>query len=260
MEHFFPTIHLFGIKGLVLNVTVALMSLIASLIVALISLAAVRRLDMRRPGKMQNFLEMLVEFIRGLARDTIGTKHAETWVPLGLTLFIWMFIANQMGLLGNLRFAIEHPTLGITADQLSKAGGHGEISLWMSPTADISVAMAMGIAMVLLSHFVGLRNPGSYLKHWISPLWMFPIHLIEELPKFLTLGLRLFGNIFAGEVLVSVIIGIPLAFGWFGGSIIGGIPMFIWLAYSILVGTIQAFVFTVLTLVYVGQKIPHESH
>jgi F-type H+-transporting ATPase subunit a len=260
MEHFFPTIHLFGIKGLELNVTVALMSLIASVFVALISLAAVRRLEMRRPGKMQNFLEMLVDFIRGLAKDTIGTKHAEAWVPLGLTLFIWMFIANQMGLIGNLRFAIEHPSLGISAEQLAEAGGHGEVSLWMSPTADISVAMAMGIAMVLLSHFVGLQKPGSYFKHWVTPLWMFPIHLIEELPKFLTLGLRLFGNIFAGEVLVGVIIGIPLAFGWVGGSVIGGIPMFIWLGYSILVGTIQAFVFTVLTLVYVGQKIPHDNH
>lgn len=261
MEHLFPTVHLFGIKALELNLTVAFMSMLTSVIVAIVALVAVRRLELNHPGKMQNALEMIVEFVRGLAKDTIGVKHAETWVPLGLTLFIWMFIANQLGLITNIRFVINHPALGISAEQLAEMGGHGEVSLFMSPTADISVAMAMGIGMVLLSHLVGLRRPGQYVKHWFGPVWwMFPIHLIEELPKLLTLGLRLFGNIFAGEVLIAVILGIPLALGWIGGGLIGGSFMFIWMAYSVLVGTIQAFVFTVLTLVYIGQWIPHDEH
>ncbi|MFC4769521.1 F0F1 ATP synthase subunit A [Effusibacillus consociatus] len=246
MEHLFPTIELFGIPGLTLNLTVALMSLIASAVVALIAIAAVRRLDMRRPSGMQNFLEAITDFVRGLANDTVGAKHADTWVPLGLTLFIWMFVSNQMGLITN-----------ITAH----ASGEGSYTYWMSPTANFTVAMTMGVSMVLLSHIVGLRKPGQYFKHWVTPnVAMLPLHLVEELPKFLTLGLRLFGNIFAGEVLLAILVGMPVQLGWVAGSIAGGIPMLVWLGYSMFVGTVQAFVFTVLTLVYVGQKIPHDEH
>lgn len=249
MEHLFPTIELFGLK---LNLTVALMSVIASVVVALIAASAVRNLDMRRPSGMQNFLEIIVEFIRGLAKDTIGAKHADTWVPLGLTLFIWMFVSNQMGLITNIT-AHAHHGFGIEKE--------GHYTFWMSPTADLTVAMTMGVTMVLLSHFVGLSKPGQYFKHWVSPNpLMLPLHLVEELPKFLTLGLRLFGNIFAGEVLLAILVGIPSSLGWIAGSIAGGVPMLVWLAYSLFVGTVQAFVFTVLTLVYIGQKIPHDEH
>lgn len=247
MEHLFPTINLFGIEALKLNLTVAAMSLIAAVLVALIAVAGVRRLDMRRPGKMQNLLEILVDFVRGLGSDTVGTKHADTWVPLAFTLFVWMFVSNQMGLITN-----------ITAHA---PGKHGEYSFFMSPTADLTVAMTMGVSMVLLSHLVGLSKPGAYFKHWVTPHpAMIILHLVEELPKFLTLGLRLFGNIFAGEVLLAILVGLPASLGWFGGSIAGGIPMLLWLAYSLFVGTVQAFLFTVLTLVYIGQKIPDEHH
>ncbi|GAX89604.1 F0F1 ATP synthase subunit A [Effusibacillus lacus] len=252
MEHLFPTIELFGIPGFTLNLTVALMSVIVSLIVILIAMAAVRRMDVRRPSGMQNFLEAIIDFIRGLAKDTVGAKHADEWVPLGLTLFIWIFVSNQIGLITNVT-AEAHQGLGIHEE--------GHYSFWMSPTANFNVAMAMGIAMVLLSHFVGLRRPGEYFKHWVSPNpAMLPLHLVEELPKFLTLGLRLFGNIFAGEVLLAILVGLPLSMGWVAGSLAGGIPMLVWLGYSMFVGTVQAFVFTVLTLVYIGQKLPHGDH
>ncbi|GIM45706.1 ATP synthase subunit a [Collibacillus ludicampi] len=236
--------------GMTVDLTVIAMSLLVSIIVALLALAAVKHLDMRHPRGMQNFFEWLTDFIKGLAKDTIG-ERAETYVPLGLTLIIWMFVSNQMGLITNIVTKSETglPQFGVEPGQ--------EIAWFMSPTANISVAMAMGIAMVLYSHGVGLRKPGQYLKHYVSPAWMLPIHLIEELPKFLTLGLRLFGNIFAGEVLIAIILQIPILGGWFP---VGAIPMFIWLAYSLFVGTIQAFVFTVLTLVYIGQKVPHENH
>ncbi|WP_018132969.1 F0F1 ATP synthase subunit A [Effusibacillus pohliae] len=251
-EHLFPEINLFGIPGLRLNLTVALMSIVASVIVALIALAAVRRLDMRRPSGMQNFFEMIVDFIRGLAADTVGPKHAETWLPLGATLFVWLFVSNQMGLITNITAHLQHG-FGIEKE--------GHYSFWMSPTADFTVAMTMGVTMVLLSHLVGLTRPGEYFKHWVSPnVFMLPLHLVEELPKFLTLGLRLFGNIFAGEVLLGILVGMPLQMGWVPGVAAGSIPMFIWLAYSLFVGTVQAFVFTVLTLVYIGQKIPHGEH
>lgn len=253
MEHSFPVIHLFGIQALELNVTVAIMTVLASLIVMLLALAAVRKLDLRRPSGMQNFMEFIVDFIRGLAKDTIGEKHADAYVPLGVTLILWMFISNQMGLITNFQTSgVDLPALGIKSSE--------HVAWFMSPTASITTAMTMGITMVLFSHVVGLRHPGHYFKHLVTPAWMLPIHLIEEIPKFLTLGLRLFGNIFAGEVLIGILVTIPNALGFGIGHVVGAIPLFAWLAYSLFVGTIQAFVFTVLTLVYIGQKIPQEGH
>ncbi|BCJ87719.1 F0F1 ATP synthase subunit A [Effusibacillus dendaii] len=249
MEHSYPTVSLFGIEGLTVNLTVVGMSLLAAILVAVIVMAAVRGADVRRPGKLQTFFEMIVDFVRGLASDTVGQKRADAWVPFALTLFIWMFVANQLGLITN-----------ITAEAGDAQGHAVSYSFFMSPTADFTVAMTMGISMVLLSHIVGLRHPGQYFKHWVTPLWMFPLHLIEELPKFLTLGLRLFGNIFAGEVMIGILLGMTHTLGVVTGGLAAGVPLLVWIGYSLMVGTIQAFVFTVLTLVYIGQKMPHEEH
>jgi len=149
------------------------------------------------------------------------------------------------------------PLLGITSGAV--AGSEGvPINLFFSPTATISVAMAMSLAMNLYAHGLGLRHPKSYAAHWFQPFAvMLPLTIIEELSKFLTLGLRLFGNIFAGEVLIAILMKIPLIGGWLP---VGGIPLIVWLAYSIFVSTIQAFVFTVLTLVYISQKVNIAHH
>jgi F-type H+-transporting ATPase subunit a len=235
-----------------INLTVVGMSILACLIVLLLSRLAVAKLDVRKPRGMQNFFEWLVDFITGLANDTIGGKRAKNFVPLGFTLIIYLFVSNQMGLILNLNTEIHQPGLGISAAELAAAGGTGHVSFFMSPTANISLAMAMSIGIVTMTHIIGLRNPKSYFKHYIQPNPAFLIlHLIDEAAKFLTLGLRLFGNIFAGEVLIGILVALPYGFG--------AIPLIPWMGYSMFVGTIQAFVFTVLTLVYIGQKLPHEE-
>jgi F-type H+-transporting ATPase subunit a len=250
MEHLFPTI---GEGAWSINLTVVGMSILACLIVLLLSRLAIANLDVRKPRGMQNFFEWLVDFITGLANDTIGSKRAQTFVPLAFTLIIYLFVSNQMGLITNLNVEIHEPGLGVSGAELEKAGGHGHVSLFMSPTANISLAMAMSIGIVTMTHIIGLRNPKSYFKHYIEPNPAFLIlHLIDEAAKFLTLGLRLFGNIFAGEVLIAILVALPYG--------LGAIPLIPWLGYSMFVGTIQAFVFTVLTLVYISQKLPHDEH
>ncbi|MDB5085210.1 MAG: atpB [Bacilli bacterium] len=227
-----------------LDVTTIVMTLVACVITALICLAGVRKINVRKPSGYQNFLEMLTGFIRGIARDAMGDK-ADTYVPLALTVFIWIFISNQMGVLAN--FIVNRPD--------------GPHAYWFSPTATISVSLGMGVFIVLLSHAVGLTHPREYFKHWVTPFWILPIHLFEELPKFLTLGLRLWGNIFAGEVLINLLSSLPNSLGIGTGVLAGIIPFLAWSAYSLFVGTIQAFIFTVLTIIYIGQKIPQgESH
>jgi F-type H+-transporting ATPase subunit a len=254
----FPTI---GTGIWKLNLTSAAMTVIAILIVLILARLAVKNINVRTPKGMQNVLEWLVDFITGLAKDTIGGERAKTWVPLAFTIIIYLFVSNQMGVVANFSAHIDQPILGVTPDQLEaahKSGRELAMSFFNSPTANINVAMGMSVAIVLLTHIVGLRNPKNYFKHYVEPNPAFTIiHVLDEASKFLTLGLRLFGNIFAGEVLISVILTMPLV----GGFIpVGMIPLVPWLGYSIFVGTIQAFIFTVLTLVYLGQKLPHDEH
>lgn len=255
MEHLYPVIG----KGTMfeINLTVVAMSILACLVVLLLARAAVANIDVRKPRGMQNVFEWLIDFLSGLAKDTMGEKHAMKYVPLAFALIMYLFISNQMGLITNIATEAHHPipALGITEDVIAEASatsGHASVTWFMSPTADLSLAMAMSIGIVTMTHIIGLRRPGSYFKHYFQPSpLMFPLHLIDEVAKFLTLGLRLYGNIFAGEVLIAILVGL----GWFGS-----VPLVVWLAYSMFVGTIQAFVFTVLTLVYIGQKLPHDEH
>jgi F-type H+-transporting ATPase subunit a len=251
--HFFPTI---GEGIWAINLTVTIMTALAALIVLLLGRLAVVGINLRKPRGMQNFFEWLIDFITGLAVDTVGKEHARKYVPLAFTLILYLFISNQMGLIMNINTEFHDPMLGVTAEEME--GKHPVFSWFMSPTANINVTMAMAIAMVGYSHIVGLKRPGKYIKHYFEPFpFFFPVHLVDEGAKFLTLGLRLFGNIFAGEVLISILVGIPMAFGVVP---VGAVPLIVWLGYSMFVGTIQAFVFTVLTLVYIGQKLPHDDH
>jgi F-type H+-transporting ATPase subunit a len=255
MEHLFPTI---GEGTWAIDLTAIGTSILAVLIVLVLARLATARLDVRKPRGMQNFFEWIIDFITGLAKDTVGSKRAMTYVPLAFTLIIYLFVSNQMGLITNINAHIHEPMLGISQEVLDEHNGEAHVSFFMSPTANLSVAMAMSIGIVTMTHVIGLRNPKSYFKHYVEPNPAFLIlHLIDEAAKFMTLGLRLFGNIFAGEVLIGILVGLPLLFGFFPS---GSVPLIVWLAYSIFVGTIQAFVFTVLTLVYIGQKLPHDEH
>ncbi len=107
--------------------------------------------------------------------------------------------------------------------------------------------------VIFLTHFEGLRrNRKHYLKHYFEPyIPFFPLNVIKEVSKPLSLSLRLYGNIFAGEVMISVIMGL----GWVG------IPaLIVWQGFSLFIGAIQAFVFVMLTMVYMSQAIVHEEH
>src|ERR1700730_2875587 len=98
MEKAFPVL---AIGGLKFNLTVIGMSLLVAIIVAIVTRIGVRRLDKRRPSGMQNFFEWLVDFIRGLATDMMDEKTAEKYLPLGLVLITYLFVANWMGLITN---------------------------------------------------------------------------------------------------------------------------------------------------------------
>ena len=130
---------------------------------------------------------------------------------------------------------------------------------WKSPTADATVTLTLSTLVVLLTHFYGLKmgTKKQYVNNYTKPIFLLPINLFEEFTSTLTLGLRLFGNIFAGELLLGLLAGLVFEHASWGWII--GIPGLIaWQAFSIFIGTIQAYIFIMLSMVYMSHKV--QSH
>lgn len=232
MEHHHPEVELFG---LVFNLSTILMSIISAIIVFIIAVAATRNLQLKPTG-MQNFIEWIFDFVKGIISSTMDWKTGGRFLTLGVTLLMYIFVCNILGL-----------PFALTID--------GDL-WWKSPTADPTMTLTMAAMVVVLSHYYGIKMKGlaGYGKGFLSPKWwLLPLKIIEEFANTLTLGLRLYGNIYAGEVLLALLA--TLMTSGVLGAIGGAIPMFAWQAFSLFVGAIQAFIFTMLTMVYLAHKV-----
>lgn len=235
-----------------------IMLIVTAVIVFILARLATRNLSLENPSKLQNFMEWATEFVQNIIAGSMDLKKGKAYLSLGLTLIFFIFVGNLLGL----PFAIitEHTEpvefLGhsvVSQEVIDNAGEYGaHVLWWKSPTADLSVTFGLAIVVFILTHYLGLtRNRKHYLKHYIEPYAVFlPLNIIKEIAKPATLGLRLFANIFAGEILIATIImagffGIPLMMAWQG--------------FSIFIGAIQAFLFTMLTMVYIAQASVHEE-
>jgi F-type H+-transporting ATPase subunit a len=236
MEHGIPQ---FEFMGLWFNGANMLMITVASLIVFLIAVLSTRKLAMKPTG-MQNFFEWVMDFVKGIINSTMDWRDGGRFHILGITLIMYIFVSNMLGL----PFAI------VVDEKL----------WWKSPTADPMITLTLAVMVLVLSHYYGVKLKGvkGYAKGFFSPMgFLFPLKIIEEFANTLTLGLRLYGNIFAGELLLSL-----LAAGLAHQSIVGtiaAIPLtLVWQGFSIFVGTIQAYIFTMLTMVYLSHKVSHD--
>jgi F-type H+-transporting ATPase subunit a len=142
---------------------------------------------------------------------------------------------------------------------IATAEGGEHIAWWRSPTSDPAVALTLAVMVVALTHYYGVKMKGTkeYVRGYFQPMkFLFPLKVIEEFANTLTLGLRLFGNIYAGEILLTLLsqLGASGAFGALGAVL----PMLAWMGFSIFVGAIQAFIFTMLTMVYMAHKVSHD--
>ena len=132
-------------------------------------------------------------------------------------------------------------------------------NLWTSPTANLGYDFAFSFLITLIAHVEGIRRRGvkEYLKAFVTPGFMTPMNILEELTNFASLALRIFGNIFAGEVLASLLVNLShQAFYWYPFAFIGSMA---WTAFSIFISCIQAYVFTMLSSIYIGKKINGEE-
>lgn len=213
----------------------------------------VRHLTSGKPGKMQNVLEWIVDFVRNLISDNMNYEQGRPILSYLITLIMFVFFSNMVSVIPNFTFGL-FETFHIDFAQLNKIF---EGSFSEAPTSDINVTMALALLTIILVVFLGIKTKGlGYFHHFVEPYPVFAIiHVVDLLSKPLTLAFRLFGNIFAGEILLKVILMLP------GIWVLPGIiPTIIWLAFSIFVGAIQAYVFTVLTTAYVAQAVTATEH
>ncbi len=226
------------------NLDTLLFSWLTGITFLLLFRIVVKRATIETPGFWQNFVELLYEFVQTQVKETFHGRSALIG-PLALTIFIWVFLMNLMDLL--------------PVDLIPRVVGYFGVHYMKSvPTTDPNLTLGMSISVFLLIIFysIKIKGMGGFLKEiTCKPFgpWFLPINLIlklvEELAKPISLGLRLFGNLYAGE-LIFILIGLLGYWQWILG--------FPWAIFHILVITIQAFIFMMLTIVYLS--LAHEDH
>ena len=227
---------------------------------------AARKATSGVPGRFQAAVEILVEMVDAQAKGIVHSAESRKFVaPLALTVFVWIFLMNAMDLLPvDLIPAIWHvagPAIG------------AKDYMRVVPTADLSITMGLSLSVLLICFYYNVKIKGA--GGWIHELFtapfgnkwfLYPVNflmqMVEFVAKTVSHGMRLFGNMYAGELIFMLIAlmggawalsatGILLAIG----HIIAGTA---WAIFHILIITLQAFIFMMLTLIYVGQA--HDSH
>ncbi len=250
-----------------------------------------RRASVDRPGKLQSAIEIVVEFLQNLVYGTAGRRVGARIFPLVGGLFFFIIVSNYAGLLPSVgtvglweEHAEEEPAeearLSSTAQASGPAvlfaaqedeeheaeGEHHEkvlVPFFRSPSADLNMTLAMALLTFTIVQFAGISAHGvvGRIKHMADPWWIFPIELISEISRIISLSFRLFGNIFAGEVLVAVMIAMSRAMllKFYIFPLVALPTVFLFL--EVLFGFIQALVFALLTLIYISLAAAgHDDH
>jgi F-type H+-transporting ATPase subunit a len=229
--------------------------------------AAARKATSGVPGKFQGFIELVVEFVDSQVKDAFSGKSALI-APLALTIFCWVLLFNLMDV--------------IPIDLLPNvAHGMGFGHLRIVPSTDLNVVFGLSLTVFILILFysVKMKGLGGFIGEFtMSPfksdnlflkILLIPVNLISEIPGFLarpvSLALRLYGNMYAGEMVFALIALLTLskgvaAFtsgtGW--GYIVAQVVMgFVWSLFDVFVALLQAFIFMILTIVYLSQASEH---
>jgi len=232
-------------------------SLISSALAIIVTLAVAfwirSQLRSGTPTKVQAIFEWGYDLLRGLVKENVS-EEALFILPLALTLFLYILVANWLEFLPLGLFPVLH-----------------------GANADWNQTLAMGLIVILVVQWYSLSVLGwyGYLRRFTKPFELplparivfIPLNVVEEVVKPVTLSLRLFGNIFAGGVMIALIAGgfsalaLP-AIGTAGGTVIGTILLGVWKAFDVIfIGFIQAFIFMLLTVIYFGmarEGLEHE--
>lgn len=202
--------------GYTVHVQTILMSWLTMALVIFVMWLATRKVKFI-PSGAQNVVESLIDLLNGLMQSSMGDRGRKYMAPFIITLFMYIFIGNEVGLLPQV-FPHFHFT---------------------SPTNDVNTTIGLAAMVVFSVQIVGMMQHGpKYLMHFCSPHPLFlPLNLIDESAKIVTMGFRLFGNILAGEILLIILY---LLSPWLVPDL--------WILFSLAVGFLQAFIFSLLTM------------
>jgi F-type H+-transporting ATPase subunit a len=223
--------HVFGVT---LNGDTITSTLVAGGIIIILGLLVRRKLSARQPSRAQIVFETITEQVETQVDDTMGVKTAPLVVPLAMTLFLFILLSNWLSIL-----PVFHANQG---------------EYLPPPASDVNLTYALALLVIVLMHVTGIRKKGfrGYYHHLVTPSWaMLPINIIEELVRPVTLALRLFGNIFSGTIMVTLIGLFPPLILW--------APDVIWKLFDMFIGLIQAFIFGLLTVLYFSSVAPAEE-
>lgn len=240
----------------IINIDTIFWSVFVGIIGCLIMYMAARKATAGVPGRFQALVELIVEMVEEQSKAIVHGNRAFI-APLALTVFVWVTLMNSLDFLPVDMFAALFSLIGV--DHIISY--HRVV-----PTADLNGTLGMSLGVLALSLFYGIKIKG--LGGFIHELFAAPfgikmapfnfvLQVIEYLAKTMSLAMRLFGNMYAGEILFMVIAmlgSIGNAYG-FAGHVIAGSA---WAIFHILIVLLQAFIFMMLTLVYIGQA--HEGH
>jgi F-type H+-transporting ATPase subunit a len=236
--------------GLTVNVdTVASSALAAVIVIGLAFFLRSKITSSGVPGGVQLFFEAITVQMRDQIETAIGMKIAPFVLPLAVTLFVYILVANW---------------LSVLPVQYTHSGGGAPKELFAPPASDINFVLALALFVFICYHLAGIWRSGPIgypIKVIKGHVWdtlppgvgliFSPINVVEELAKPISLSLRLFGNIFAGGILVGLIALFPPYILW--------APNAIWKAFDLFVGAIQAFIFALLTILYFSQSMELEG-
>lgn len=215
------------------------------------------------PTGIQSFVEMLVDFVNNTVSDIFHHKNRMI-APMGLTIFVWVFLMNLMDL-------VPVDWLPLAAAKIS---GDPHLFFKVVPTTDPNATLGMAITVFILMIFFSVKEKGAWgfvkeltchpffapKRLWYLNILLVPVNTILEtvalIAKPISLGLRLFGNMYAGEmifILIALLFSVNIVLG-----LVGGVLQWGWAVFHILVITLQAFIFMVLTTVYMAMA--HDNH
>jgi len=204
------------------------------------------------PTRGQGAVELIVEFLLGLVEGAAGKRLGRSIFPIIGGLFIFILFANYVELLPGLGsiYVIHH------------VNGEAEhIPLIRPPTSDLNMTLAMALLAYVMFQYLGVKAHGfrGRIKHLATPVFVFPIEVISETARIVSLSFRLFGNIFAGDVLLTIMYSIAAAIKV---TLVGFLIPVVFLYLEVLFGFIQALVFAILTLIYISLAAAdvHDDH
>lgn len=222
LDHGLVLFHIPGIPDFILNTWIVMLILI------FVASKLSKKLDLFPKGKFLFALELIAKFLKDLMEQTIGKEKTKKLFPFFFSLFIFILVLNLWGLIPGA----------------------------VQPTSNVNTTLGLALCSFILYHALGIKYQGiiKYIKHfltgpkWLVPL-MLPVEIVSHLARIVSLSFRLFGNMFGDEMLVLVLILIlPIGLPLIGVGVVFGNSF------------LQAFIFFILSLIYVGLAVHHEDH